>query len=559
MTGVSDADVARAHAVAVAAGWDPVWIRTPGDVRATLRGCAFDVAAAERVRAFVETFGRHTKGRWAGERFVLLEWQWRDVVAPVFGWMRPDGTRRFRRAYVSTAKKSGKSELAGILALYLLIADGENAPEVFLAARDRWQASIVFENAARMVRQSPPLSRQLEIIDSRRVITFASNAGKLEALSADAPKTEGVSISGLVFDELHVADRGLFEALQYGGAARQQPLAIMITTAGVADETTIGWDQFRYASQVLDGTVDDDSYFAAIWQVPTDADWTDPAVWPLANPSIGVTVQVDELAEHCRAAQASPSQQSPFRRYRLNQWQQQAERFLDLGIWDVSSGHAIDEADYAGARAFGGLDLAATSDLNALAWLVPCPHDSEAVDVICRAWVPEAAVSKARATRLYEQWVGAGWLRTMPGSVSNYGFIHQAILEDGARWAIDSIAVDRLFQGLELASDLEDEGLTVAPVGMGFLSMAPLVREFERLVTAGRLHHGGHPVLRWCVDNLQVRTDPAGNRKPSRASADVKIDLVVAVLLAIDRWARQAPAPAEDPDYCPVSVWGAED
>jgi phage terminase large subunit-like protein len=544
MIGVSDADVSRAQAIAVAAGWDPAWIRTPGDVRATLGGCRFDLARAERVREFIQGFCRHTKGKWIGERFMLLPWQYEDVIAPIFGWVRPDGTRRFRRAYVSTGKKSGKSALASAIALYLLIADDQGAPEIYLAARDRWQASIVFENCARMVRQSPALARQVEIIDSRKVITFAANGGKLEALSADAPKTEGISISGLIFDELHVADRALYEALQYGGAAREAPLALAITTAGVADETTIGWEQYQYARRVLDGTIDDDSYFAAVWEVPLDADWTDPAVWPLANPSIGVTVTVDELAEQCRAAQASPPQQSVFRRYRCNSWQQQSERAVDLAVWDLSAGHSIAEDSYAGAKAFGGLDLAATSDLNALAWLVPCPHDPEAVDLICRAWVPEGAVAKARAGRLYDQWIASGVLRTMPGAVANYGFIKQAILEDAGRWVVDSIGVDRLFQGLELASDLEDEGFTVAPVGMGYMSMGPLVREFERLVTAGRLHHGGHPVLRWCVDNLEVKTDPAGNRKPTRASADVKIDLVIAVLLAIDRWARQHAAPA---------------
>lgn len=555
MTGVSDADVRRARATAAAAGWDPAWIVTPADVRATLRGCVFDMSAAERVREFFRTFLRHTKGRWQGERFEPLPWQWSGVVAPLFGWRRPDGTRRFRRGYISTAKKQGKSELLAGLAVYLLVADGENAPEVYVAARDRWQAGIVFENCARMVHQAPALDRACEVIDSRKVITFAPAMGKLEALSADAMKTEGVSLSGLIFDELHVADRALFEALQYGGAARVQPLQLAITTAGVFDETAIGLEQYRYAKGVLDGTIDDDAFFGAVWEVPAEADWTDPAVWPLANPSLGVTVQADELAEQCAAAQASPLQQSSFRRYRCNQWQQQTERAIDLAVWDVCAGHAIDEAAYRGARVCGGLDLAATSDLNALAWLVPCPHDPEAVDVICRAWVPEAAVPKARAGRLYEQWIAAGWLRTMPGAVSHYGFIRQAILEDAGRWVVDSLAVDRLFQGLELCTALEDDGLAVYAVGMGFLSMGPLVREFERLVTAGRLHHGGHPVLRWCVDNLQVKTDPAGNRKPTRASDDVKIDLVMAVLLALDRRLRQS-AEHRAMDAPLLEVWG---
>ncbi|OFV90052.1 MAG: hypothetical protein A3H95_16840 [Acidobacteria bacterium RIFCSPLOWO2_02_FULL_64_15] len=510
-----------------------------------MRGCRFHAARGQHPRDFIQTFCRHTKGKWVGERFVLLPWESAGVVEPVYGWVRPDGRRRHTRASIWTAKKQGKTELLAAIAAHGLVAGDSGAPEVYIAARDRWQAAIMFQNVARMIRQSPALDRQCEIIDSRHVITFPANSGKIEALSADAPKTEGISANLILYDELHVADRGLFEALLYSGASRQEPLLLMISTAGVVDETSIGWEQYRYAKQVLDGTIDDDSYFAAIWEVPAEADWTDPGVWPLANPSIGVTVQVGELAEQCRAAQASPSQQSPFRRYRCNQWQQQSERAIDLAVWDASAGHPIDEGAYAGARACGGLDLAATSDLNALAWLVPCPHDPEAVDVICRSWVPEAAVAKARAARLYEQWIRAGVLRTMPGVVANYAFIRQSILEDAGRWVVDSIAVDRLFQGLELTTDLEDEGLTVAPVGMGFLSMAPLMREFERLVTAGRLHHGGHPVLRWCVDNLQVRTDEAGNRKPARANADAKIDLVIAVLLAIDRFARQPAAPEQ--------------
>lgn len=536
--------------MATGAGWDPSWIRTPGDVRATLRGCQFDLGRAERVRSFIEGFIRHTKGRWTGEKFLLLPYQWTDIIAPVFGWVRPDGTRRFRRAFISTAKKSGKSALASAVALYMLIADEQGAPEVAIAAKDRDQASICFDNCARMVRQSPALSRQVEIIDSRKTIAYSANGGNLKALSADAPKAEGASLNCLVFDELHIADRGLFEALQYAGAARVAPLLFMISTAGVLDEAAIGWETYRYAVQVLDGTIDDDSFFAAIWEVPTSADWTDASLWPLANPSLGVTVQLDELAEGCRAAQASPGQQSPFRRYRLNQWQQQSERFVDLSTWDGMAGHDIDESAYAGRRAFGGIDLAATSDMNALVWLLPCAHgDANCLDVVCRCWVPEAAVPKARASRLYEQWIAAGFLQTMPGSVADYGFLRAAILEDSGLWTVDSIGIDRLFQGLELASDLEDAGFTVAPVGMGYLSQGPLIREFERMITAGRLHHGGNPVLRWAIDNLQVMTDAAGNRKPSRSSPNAKIDPVIALLLAIDRWARQAATAPDDSVY----------
>lgn len=541
MTAEHARDRAEAHRLAVAAGWDPIWIRTRGDVRATLRGCSFDLAAAEHVREFFG-FLRHTKGIWAGEPFVLLEWQWRAVVGPLFGWKRPDGTRRFRRAYVSCAKKQGKSELAAGIALYLLIADTEHAPEIFIAARDRWQASVIFDMCARMVSQSPVLAHRLDTIDSRKVIAFPAAAGKLEALSADAPKTEGVSLSGLVFDELHVADRALFDALQYGGAARRQPLQLSITTAGVFDQSAIGFEQYEYAKAVLDGARDDDSFFAAIWEAPAGVAWDSPEAWRAANPSIGVTVQESELAEACAAAAGNAAQQSTFERYRCNRWVQTSSRWLDLTIWDGAHGHAIDESVYPGARAYGGLDLASVSDLSALCWLLPCPHDPGALDVVLRCWLPEAAVPEAKAAALYRQWVRDGALRTTPGVTTDYGYIVKAIVEDASRWIADSLSIDRLFQGLSVAQDLADEGLQVFPCGLGHLSMGPLVAELERLVLSGTLHHGSHPVLRWAVDGVEMKTDPAGNQKPDRSTRTRKIDALVALLFALDRYLRRGPA-----------------
>ena len=548
-------DRARAVAIATAAGWEAAWMRSTADVRATLHGCWFDLAAAERVREFFATFLRHTKGKWQGEPFVLLPWQWEGVIAPLFGWRRADGTRRFRRAYVSTAKKSGKSELASGIALYLLVAGDDKAPEIYLTARDRWQASICFENAARMVRQSPALRSRLEIVDSRKLITFAAQMGKLEALSADAPKSEGVSAVCVVYDELHVQDRGLFDALQYAGAARSQPLQIAITTAGVYDETTIGWQQYTYARGVLDGTIEDDGFFAAIWEAPRDADWSDPQVWALGNPSLGVTVQADELAEACQAAHASPSSESSFRRYRLNQWVQQRDRWLPLATWDLSAGHAID-AETPGGPAFGGCDLASVSDMSAAVWLRPCPHEAGAWDVVCRCWLPEATLRSSRNAPLYATWAQDGYLTVLPGAVQDHAFIIDTLTQDAARFGAASLALDRAFEGLTVGRGLADAGLAVYPVGMGFFSMGPLVAELERLVLSGKLHHGGHPILRWCVDGVEMKTDPAGNRKPARDAREKKIDALIACLLALDRALRHQAEPAPDPDYSPLSIWG---
>lgn len=523
-------------------------------------GYTFDLAAAERVRTFCRDFTRHSKGMWAGQAFDLLPWQFDDVVGPLFGWKRPDGTRRYRRAWIEIPKKNGKSTLCSALSLCLLVGDGEPGAVVANAAIDRSQSTIVFDEAAEMVRSSGDLSAVLDVIDSRKTIVHRDTASKYFAMSADVEQKEGLNLSGLVFDEMHAQrNRHLFDALLHAGAARRQPLALMITTAGLYDPNAIGWQQHEYARQVLDGTVEDLACFAYIRAAAPEADWTDPAVWAAANPSIGVTVTLDELGEQCRAAQQSPAQENTFRRYRLNQWTQQIERWLPLTVWDASAGHPIDEHAYRGVRACGGIDLASVSDLSAAAWLLPCPHDPEAIDVVIRAWLPEDTLRTAKRRPQYLQWQRAGVLAATPGKTTDYTFIRAQVLADAAVFTCDSLAIDRLFQGLGLAQSLSDEGLNVYPCGMGFLSMSPLVSELERLVLSGRLHHGMHPMLRAAVDGVEMRIDAAGNRKPARENREVKIDALVAVLLALDRWLRRSPAADEESeasrDFAARGLW----
>jgi phage terminase large subunit-like protein len=272
------------------------------------------------------------------------------LIGPLYGWRRTDETRRFRRASVWVPKKSGKTELAAALSLYHLIADGESNPHAAIAAVDRYQSAICFDAAARMVRRSPSLAKKLEILDSRKRIVAPSIDGRLEALSADAQQKEGLNISFMISDELHAwRDRQFFDSLQYAGAARLQPLAVTIFTAGVRAEESVGWQEFVYSEGVLDGTIDDDAFHAVIYGADPEDDWTDPATWRKANPSLGVTVQEEELGEQCRAAQNSPLLESAFKRYRLNIWVSQVERAVDMRVWVASDVHPVNERDFEGA------------------------------------------------------------------------------------------------------------------------------------------------------------------------------------------------------------------
>ena len=535
-----------AHKARIPAGW----VRTAADRRAVAEGCYVDRAAGERVIGFIEGFCRHSKGVWAGQAFTLQPWQ-RAVVLELFAWRRADGSRRFRVAYLEVPKKSGKTTLCAALSLCLLLGDDEPGAVVVNAAVDRSQASLVFDEAASMVRASASLRAALETIDSRKTIVHRASGSKYYALSADADTKEGLNISGTIIDELHAhPSRLLFDTLLHAGAARRQPLSITITTAGVFDPGSIGWEMHERAGQVLDGTSEDWAFFARIWAADPAADWTDPATWRTANPSLGVTIAEAELADQCRAARFSPGLEAAFKRYRLNIWTQARTGWLSLEAWDASAGHPVDE-DAPVRPAFGGIDLASVSDMSACAWLRRCPHDEGAVDVVLRCWLPEETLRSSKHAGLYETWRRSGHLTVTPGAVQDHGFLIRTVLEDARRFGCDSIGLDRAWQGLNVAQALADEALNIYPVGMGYYSLGPLTAELERLVLAGKLHHGGHPILRWAVDGVEMLTDPAGNRKPARDSRDRKIDALVAVLLALDRWCRQQkpePAPAE-PQY----------
>jgi phage terminase large subunit-like protein len=536
----------EAMAVAERGGWAERVV-TWQDVCAVLEGCVFDADRAERVRRF---FGmlRHSKGQFAGHRFELLDWQWNGLVAPLFGWIRPDGSRRHRRGYVEIPKKNGKSTLGAGIALYLLAGDDEPGAEVYSAASDREQASIVYREAAAMVRASPSLAKRLRPIDSTKTVTYASRAARYHALSADAPRTEGLNIHGLIFDELHAQrQRALWDALIYGGASRRQPLMLSITTAGY-DRNTVCWEEHELARQVLEGSVENTGYFAAIYAAGQEEDWTDPAVWRLANPSYGVTVFEDDFRQQCEEAQASPAKQNGFRRYRLNQWTEQDERWMDLAAWDACDGE-VDEGALAGRFCYAGLDLSSTQDVTA--FVMVFKGDDGVFRVVPRFWVPGASATEREHKHgvPYRAWAAQGLVTLIPGAVIDYGAVVRDIVELGERFDVRTIAYDR-WGAAAVAQELTGAGFALAQTGQGFASMSAPTKELMHLVLDRRLAHGGNPVLRWMAGNMVVKQDPAGNLKPDKARSAQKIDGMVALVMAVDQCVRQ-----EGPVEPVMEVW----
>ena len=500
-------------------------------------GSHYDKAQADYVVAFIECLC-HTKGRWAGKPFYLMPWQ-EQIVRDIFGTLKADGHRQFTTAYIEIPKKNGKSELAAAIALYLLFGDGEASPEVYGAAADRAQASIVMDVAATMTKMTPALSKRSKILTANKRIICNTNNGFYQVLSAEVGTKHGLNVSGLVLDEVHAQpNRKLYDVLTKGsGDAREQPLYFLITTAG-NDQNSICWELHQKARDILDGRKVDPTFLPIIYGADPSDDWTDPEVWKKANPSLGETITMDKVVAACESAKQNPGEENTFRQLRLNQWVKQSIRWMPMEKWNACA-FPIDEDELEGRICYGGLDLSSTTDITAFVLVFPPRDEEDKYIIIPYFWVPEETL-ELRVKRdhvPYSVWKQQGFLQTTEGNVIHYGYIEKFIERLGEKYNIREIAFDR-WGAVQMVQNLEGIGFTVVPFGQGFKDMSPPTKELMKLVLEKRIAHGGHPVLRWMMDNIYIRTDPAGNIKADKEKSTEKIDGAVATIMALDRAIR---------------------
>jgi len=533
-------------AKAKAEGWAD-WIRGPADHHAMLNGCYFDLAAAEAARDFFPRYLRHTVDKWAGTPFTLLDWQYRNVIGPLFGWRNADGSRRFTKCYFSTAKKQGKTTLYAGLAIYLLLTTGAGT-EIYSAGADREQASLIYKEASSMVRANPALARRIRCKDSTKTL-IGRGRDFYRALSADANTKEGINASVVLADELHAwPGRQLYDALNYAGSARTNPLFLIITTAGDDLESICG-EEYQRAKRWLAGDYIDDSYFAFIAEAASEDDWTKEETWRKANPSYGITVPAAKFKADFIEAQDSPAKEAAFRRYRLNQWVSVANAWLSMEQWDKLD-HTLDPKTLEGRECYAGLDLSATDDTTALILLFP--NDDGSISLIPRFWLPQDNIvglgKKHRVS--YQAWAKSGYMTLTPGNVVDYAAVRQDIRDLSSHFKIKKLAIDRKFQGMQLELDLIADGFPVEPAGQGWISQDLPAKELEKLIKSGQIHTTGNPILRWHMSNAVVDIDKADNYSLNKKKARSKIDGVAATLMALLCKMRQ-PAGASDTNSKP--------
>lgn len=498
----------------------------------------YDKKKADRAVTFIENLC-HTKGKWAGTPFWLLPWQ-EQLIRDIFGIVKPDGNRQFRTAFVEICKKVGKSELAAAVALYLLYADNEPSAEVYGAAADRQQASIVFDVAKQMVEMSPALMKRSKLMGATKRIANYSNAGYYQVLSAEVGGKHGFSVSGLVFDEIHTQpNRQLYDVLTKGSSdARQNPLHFIITTAG-NDRHSIAYELHTKAVDILEGRRVDPTFYPVVYGLKDDEDWEDEENWYKVNPSLGYTVDIERLRDAYREAKQNPADEVTFKWLRCNMWVSSTVAWIPDAIY-MRGNESIEAASLEGRDCYAGLDLSSTGDITALVLIFPPRDENEKYVLLPYFWIPEETIPRrVKANSVpYDIWEKQGYIMSTEGNVIHYDFIEKFIMYLSEKYHILEIAVDR-WNATQMIQNLEGEGFTIVPFGQGFSSMSAPTKEFYRLLMEGRIIHGGNPVLRWMAGNVVIDTDPAGNIKVTKAKSKEKIDGIVAAIMALDRCIRQ--------------------
>ncbi|GAB7128046.1 terminase large subunit [Silvimonas sp. JCM 19000] len=497
------------------------------------RGLVFRLDMASHVLSFFPRFCRHSKGEWAGKPVDLADWQafW---LAVEFGWYHTTGKRRYRTWYEEVARKNGKSTKLAGLGIYLFAADREPGAEVYTAATKLEQAKITHNEAQMMVGQSPALRQLVTAQHEKLFIPGTSN--KYVPLGADAKTSDGLNVHAAIIDELHAhPSRDLWDVIDTGRGARRNSIMHAITTAGFNQEGSICLEQRQYLVSVLEGTLEDDSFGGVVYTLDPEDDWHDESVWCKANPNLGVSVFLDELRSQARKAAGVPAALFNFLTKRLNIWTQQVDAWLSLDDWD-KGGEVFDHSLLLDRPCFGGLDLASTTDLTA--WILvfpPCPHDAH-WRVLPRFFVPEDNMPlRERKDRVpYQLWTQQGHIIATPGNVVDQEMIRQQILVDADVYDVRDVAFDE-WNSAKLATELGEAGILMVKIRQNFEGLTAATKHLEGLVLAGRLMHGGNPVLRWNAGNVVLLRDTNDNYRPNKKKSRDRIDGIVALCMALNR------------------------
>ncbi len=509
--------------------------------RGKARGLRFNKERARDALVWIEYRCRFTKGEWAGRDFRLSPWQ-AFIIWCLFGWehqVEGQWLRRFRVAYVSVARKNGKTELAAAIGLVFLLVPGEaeRGGEIYSAATKRDQAAICWRAAASMVKRNRVLRSEVGIHESRHNLAHYDTESRFEAVASDADTLDGLGPLLAVVDEYHAHhDSSVFDVLRTGMGARREPLMLVTTTAGAKREGAC-WELETDAVKILEGIGEaegsGDDLFAFIARLDDGDDWSNERVWPKANPNLGVSCHAENLRVGHRAALRRPGAVAEFLRKHMNLWKEVSSAWMGMPEWDGCSEPVNLEA-LRGKRCFVGIDLSAVSDYTAA--VAVFPGDDGYFDVVPAFWVPsETLVERSRTDRVpVLQWVQQGLVTATDGGVVDQDAVKQWLL-NLREWAEVAEVPTDPHNATKLQTELMQLGFKVVSMRQGWVTMSPAIKQTEILLRKKRLRHGGNPVLRWMFSNVALKRDAHDNVSLHKGRSADRIDGIVGLVMAVGR------------------------
>lgn len=525
------------------------WARIAWRRAQTVKGAWYDAAKADAIVTRWPTWFQLTEDRFAGLPFRLNAWQeiivrllvgWKiptEIVDPLNGQTTFAHVRLFRRLMLWIPRKNGKSEFLAALSLLFFAIEGTHSGQGFAFARDEKQAAIVFDKMKAMAAQSPAMKGVKPVA---KALFAPARLASFRLLTGKADGKHGKSATVITGDEMHEwRSTELMTVLRQSTGARLQPIELYASTAGLKSNAT-GVGLWEESKSILDGRIEDPTTLVVIFAAPKEADFKDEQVWRKANPSLGLSPTIAFLRREAAYANDNPRAEAHFRCYHLNQWIEAHVRWLNLKKWDA----CVSQEDWQtrlqrlkGRLCFGGFDISSTRDITALCWWFPPIEDGGKYETICRFWVPEDTLGeRVRSDKVdYDKWYAARAIETTPGDFVDQNFVKQAVLEGLEMFDVQRIGYDP-WNAAKLVADLQNEGVSLdklLKVRQGVQSLGEPTKQFEKLVYAGQLDHGGNPVFRWMAGNAVVRFDENLNYMPAKKRSPEKIDGIMAACAAI--------------------------
>lgn len=497
----------------------------------------YSPSRANHILEFAENYCRHSKGKLGGQLIVLELWE-KAMLAAMFGFIDDEGRRRYREVVLIVAKKNGKSLISSIVGLYLQVGDGEPGAEVYAVATKKDQAKIIWGEAKRMVNKSPELRKLIKPLVGE--MDCAVNESVFKPLASDTDTLDGLNVHGALMDEVHQWRDGmaLYDIIADGTTAREQPMTLITTTAGVVREDIYD-NKYEYAAKVIIGYDDpdagivDDHFLPFIYELDAREEWEDERCWPKANPGLGTIKNIRQLRDKVRKAQQSPDLQRNLLCKEFNIRETSGGSWLSFD--DINNETLFDVAELRPRYGVGGADLSSTDDLTAACVIFMLPECSD-IYVIPMFWIPADLVERHinEDKVRYDIWIDKGWVRTCPGNRINPDAVREWFLEVQSEYDIylNLVGYDSWSAELwvnEMKRSFGDS--TMRPVIQGKKTLSNPMKMLAKDLQAHKIIYNNNGVLKWCMANTCVDEDRNGNIQPIKSRKPTqRIDGLAALL-----------------------------